>query len=210
MIPYEHAIVHWSDHLERWTHIVLHLPIADAVCSWNLTSILNNPYEDATFHTRWSESLEILTHRGTNSLKKTLTRVTPNQKLNLLSQRHPSEVFFSYPNQKRSYDEMILNLQSIHVSSLQWIFEFACMKLISRCILQINCEEYKHRDCCSERRWKVVVLGYFLFLASHITIHYVPGKSNFQQNLQLQVICHFHGMKQMIWMPPFFANASLS
>ena len=35
-----------------------------------LTSILNNPYEDATFHTRWSESLEILTHRGTNSLKK--------------------------------------------------------------------------------------------------------------------------------------------
>ena len=59
-----------------------------------LTSILNNPYEDATFHTRWSESLEILTHRGTNSLKKTLTRVTPNQDLNLLSQRHPSEVFF--------------------------------------------------------------------------------------------------------------------
>ena len=59
-----------------------------------LTSILNNPYEDAMFHTRWSESLEILTHRGTNSLKKTLTRVTPNQNLNLLSQRHPSEVFF--------------------------------------------------------------------------------------------------------------------
>ena len=50
--------------------------------------------KDATFHTRWSESLEILTHRGTNSLKKTLTRVTPNQNLNLLSQRHPSEVFF--------------------------------------------------------------------------------------------------------------------
>ena len=35
-----------------------------------LTSISNNPYEDSTFHTRWSESLEILTHRGTNSLKK--------------------------------------------------------------------------------------------------------------------------------------------
>ena len=65
-----------------------------------LTSILNNPYEDATFHTRWSESLEILTHRGTNSLKKTLTRVTPNQNLNLLSQRHPSEVFFFLPKSK--------------------------------------------------------------------------------------------------------------
>ena len=35
-----------------------------------LTSILNNPYEDATFHTRWIEGLEILMHRGTNSLKK--------------------------------------------------------------------------------------------------------------------------------------------
>ena len=42
-----------------------------------LTSILNNPDEDAMFPTRWSESLEILTHRGTNSLKKTLTHVHP-------------------------------------------------------------------------------------------------------------------------------------
>ena len=44
-----------------------------------LTLILNNPYEDATFHTRWRESLEILTHRGTNSLEKTLTRVLPTR-----------------------------------------------------------------------------------------------------------------------------------
>ena len=71
------------------THMAMLLTVAEI-----LTSILNNAYEDATFHTRWSESLEILTHQGTNSLKKTLTRVTPNQHLNLLSQRHPSEVFF--------------------------------------------------------------------------------------------------------------------
>ena len=32
-----------------------------------LTSILNTPYEDATFHTHWSESLEISTHPGPNS-----------------------------------------------------------------------------------------------------------------------------------------------
>ena len=44
-----------------------------------LTAILNNPYEDAPFHSHWSESLEILTHRGTNSLKETLTRVHPTR-----------------------------------------------------------------------------------------------------------------------------------
>ena len=32
-----------------------------------LTLILNTPYEDATFHARWSESLEISTHPGPNS-----------------------------------------------------------------------------------------------------------------------------------------------
>ena len=58
-----------------------------------LTSILNNPYEDATFQICWSESLEISTHPGPNSLKKNSHSRTPNQNLNLLSQRHPSKVF---------------------------------------------------------------------------------------------------------------------
>ena len=58
IIPYEHAIVHWSDHLERYyTYQSLTQCAAEI-----LTSILNTPYEDATFHTRWSESLEILMH----------------------------------------------------------------------------------------------------------------------------------------------------
>ena len=62
-------------------------------------------------------------------------------------------------------------------------FEFVCIKLISRCILQINCEE------C----WDI------LFLASCITIHYVPGKSNFQRNVHLHLICLFFGMYEQIF-----------
>ena len=88
--------------------------------SVQLTSILNTPYEDAMFHTRWSESLEISTHPGP-TLKKNSHSRTPNPNLNLHSQRHPSKVFFSCPNQKSSYNEMILKFQSIYVSSLQWI-----------------------------------------------------------------------------------------
>ena len=132
-----------------------------------LTSILNNPYEDATFHTRWSESLEILTHRGTNSLEKTLTRVHPTR----------IEIYFHKDTQVKFF--FLIQIKRVH--TMKWssncsqymfprsseFFEFACIKLIPRCILQINCEEYKHRDCCPKRRWKVVVLGYFLSCISY-------------------------------------------
>ena len=80
----------------------------------NLTSILNTPYEDATFHTRWSESLEISTHPGPNSLKKNSHSRTPNQNLNLLSQRHPSKVFFFLSKSKefiqRNYPQIPVNI----------------------------------------------------------------------------------------------------
>ena len=45
----------------------------------NLSLILNTPYEDAMFHIRWSESLEISLHPEANSLKKNLTPVHPTR-----------------------------------------------------------------------------------------------------------------------------------
>ena len=56
IIHYRLSIVHWSDHLERWTYIVLHpsrLSITDAVCSWNFNL--------------YPKCLEISTHAGPNS-----------------------------------------------------------------------------------------------------------------------------------------------
>ena len=41
------------------------------------------------------------------TLKKNSHSHTPNQNLNLVSQRHPSKVFISYPYQKSSYDPQI-------------------------------------------------------------------------------------------------------
>ena len=128
-----------------------------------LTSILNNPYEDATFHTRWSESLEILTHRGTNSFKNSHSR-TPNQNLNLLSQRHPSEVFFSYPNQKSSYDEMILKLQSIYVSSLQWILWICVYQTNSKMHSPNQLRRVQTQGLLSEKKMKGSCVGIFSFL----------------------------------------------
>ena len=169
MIPYEHAPVHWSDNLERWMHNVLQpnrFPIADAVCSWNfhldLKYFLWRCYVSLSLEWKFRN----LNSSRAKLLKKNSHSRTPNQNLNLLSQRHPSEVFF---------------LQIKRVHTMKWssncsqymfprsseFFEFACIKLIPRCILQINCEEYKHRECCPKSRWKVVVLGYFLSWISY-------------------------------------------
>ena len=127
-----------------------------------LTSTLNTPYEHATFHTCWSESLEISTHPGPNSFKKTFTHVHPTR----------IEVYFYKDTQVKFF--FLIQIKRVH--TMKWssncsqymfprpseFFEFACIKLIPRCILQINCEEYKHRDCCPKTRWKVVVMKYFL------------------------------------------------
>ena len=43
-------------------------------------------------------------------------------------------------------------------------FEFACIKLIPRCIIQINCEEYKHMGLLSEKKMKGSCAGIFPFL----------------------------------------------
>ena len=129
-----------------------------------LISILNNPFEDSMFHTRWSESLEILTHRGTNSLKKNSHSPTPNQNVNLLSQRHPSEVFFSYPNQKSSYNEMILKLQSIYVSSLQWILWICLYQTNSKMHSPNQLRRVQTQGLLSEKKMKGSCVGIFSFL----------------------------------------------
>ena len=96
-----------------------------------------------------------------------VTRATPNQNLNLLSQRYPSEVFFLIQIKRVHTMKWSSNCSQYMFPRSSEFFEFACIKLIPRCILQINCEEYKHRDCCPKRRWKVVVLGHFLSCISY-------------------------------------------
>ena len=87
---------------------------------------------------------------------------------------------------------MMLKLQSMYVSSF---FEFDAFSKSTAKSTNTGIVVRKQ-----DERW--LCLDIF-FLASRITIYYVPGKSKFQRNLHLQVICHFQGMKQMIRMIHF-------
>ena len=139
-----------------------HLPIADAVCSWNFNLDLKN----SLWRCYVSHSLEWkfgnLNSSRAKLLKKNSPLRTPNQNLNLLSQRHPSKVFFLIQIKRVHATKWSSHSSQYMFPRSNEFFEFACIKLISRCILQINCEEYKHRDCCPKTRWKVVVMRYLL------------------------------------------------
>jgi len=130
-----------------------------------LTSILSNPY---IWRCYVSHSLE-WKFGNLNASRDKLFKInsnlrTPNQNLNLLSQRHPSEVFFSYPNQKSSYDEMILKLQSIYVSSLQWILWICVYQTNSKMHSPNQLQRVKTQGLLPEKKMKGSCVGIFSFL----------------------------------------------
>ena len=130
-----------------------------------LTSILNNPYERCYVSHSLEWKFGNLNASRDKLFEKNSHSRAPNPNLNLLSQRHPSEVFFfSYPNQKSSYDEMILKLQSIYVSSLQWILWICVYQTNSKMHSPNQLRRVQTQGLLSKKKMKSSCVRIFSFL----------------------------------------------